>query len=165
MAAFAATCSIEAASRAAGVARSAVYRWLTDDPTFRAEVDEIIAGIVNEAHGMMLRQARDDPGPAGVESRKVLLRAHMPETFAPGLVLRHQLLKLSIEEKRQQLGVTIDGKVVNGNGPMIYPRASMERPMTAVAVNDSTTDTTLGLAVWIDAFLELFENAEENDGP
>ena len=48
---------------------------------------------------------------------------------------------------------------------MIYPRASMERPMTAVAVNDSTTNTTLGLAVWIDAFLELLENAEENDGP
>ena len=48
----------------------------------------MIDGIVDEVHAKMLRQARDDEGPAGVEARKVVLRAYMREVFNRGLVLR-----------------------------------------------------------------------------
>jgi hypothetical protein len=150
------TCSVLRACEAVGFARSAAYRWRDEDAAFRAEWDGVIEGIVDQAEGTMLRQARDDETAVGLAARQTILRAHRPETYNRGLMLRHQMMQLAIEEKRQQLGVTIDGHVVNGNGPVIYPRRDLERTDAATESNN-----TLSIAVWIDAMLELTEQAEE----
>jgi hypothetical protein len=67
------------ACRAVGVCRTAMYRWKNEDAEFSGEWDGVFEGIVDDAYAKMLRQARDDDTIAGVEARKVILRAHMPE--------------------------------------------------------------------------------------
>jgi hypothetical protein len=115
------TCSVEQACHTAGIARSAAYRWRDDDPAFRDEWESVIDGIVDEAHGKMLQQARDDDGPAGVAARQTILRAYRPETFNRGLALRHEMMRLAIEEKRLALNapLTIEGQVIDGGNKML----------------------------------------------
>jgi hypothetical protein len=80
-----------------------MYRWRDEDVEFRAEWEDVITSIVEEAHGRLLRDARDDDSPVGVASRSIILRAHKPELFNKGLHLRHQMMQLQIEEKRREL--------------------------------------------------------------
>jgi hypothetical protein len=115
------TCSVQQACDCAGISKSTVYQWRSEDVAFKQAWDEVIAGIVEEAHGRILRDARDDDGPAGVASRVAVLRAHMPETFNRGLSLRHEMMRLQIEERRQQLLAgppMIEGRV-EGSGRMV----------------------------------------------
>jgi hypothetical protein len=160
------TCSVEQACQAVGVGRTAMYAWKNADAEFSADWESIFEGVIDQAYGMVLRQARDDEGPVGMEARKVLLRAHKPELFNRGLLLRHELLKLELMRRQQEMNVlTIDGEVVvNGTRPMIYPRRDLER--TGIVTMNGTLSAAdiLPLAIWCDAVLALAERAEEENG-
>src|SRR6516165_7484807 len=103
LAQLAATGSVEKACAAAGIGRSAAYAWRRECEEFRAEWNNVIDGLVDEAEAKLFDQARNDDGPAGVTSRLVLLRAHRPLIYNRGLALRHEMMQLTIEEKRRTL--------------------------------------------------------------
>jgi hypothetical protein len=111
------TCSVEKACLTAGIARSVAYEWREADPTFRADWDNVIAGIVDEAHAKMLQQAREDESPAGVTARNIVLRAYMAETFNPTLVIRREMLRLALERARAEANgpPLIEGEVIRSD--------------------------------------------------
>jgi hypothetical protein len=110
------TCSVEKACHTAGLTRSAVYRWREDDADFKAAWEDVINGIVDDAHAKMLQQARTDDSPAGVTARNIILRAYLPEIYNPNLVLRRDMLRLALEKQRLEMPPLIEGRAIMENG-------------------------------------------------
>jgi hypothetical protein len=118
---LAATGNVEAACLAVGVGRSAMYAWRREDSDFAAEWDAAITAVVDRVEAKLVDQALHDEGPAGVTSRIFLLRHQRAATYNPGMLVRHEAMRLAMEEKRQQLqlgGPVIDGQVER-NGKML----------------------------------------------
>jgi hypothetical protein len=137
LASLAATGNVEAACRAVGVGRSAIYAWRREDSDFAAEWDAAITAVMDRVEAKVIDQALHDERPAGVTSLIFLLRHQRADTYNPGMLIRHEAMRLAMEEKRQQLlsGLVIDGQVER-SGPMLGDLA----PIAVVALPSNLRD-------------------------
>jgi hypothetical protein len=129
---LAATGNVEAACRAIGVGRSAIYAWRREDSDFAAEWDAAINAVVDRVEAKLVDQALHDEGPAGVTSRIFLLRHQRADTYNPGMLLRHDAMRLAVEEKRQQL--QLNGPIIDGQAEKSGLMLSDLAPIAAVAL-------------------------------
>jgi hypothetical protein len=94
------TGNVVKACAAANMGRTAAYAWREADPVFREEWDAAIAEVLDCIEAKTIDQALTDDGPVGAQMRMFLLRHQRAEVYNPGMLLRHDAMRLELERRR-----------------------------------------------------------------